>query len=187
MVFMATALFLKDKKMSKELTQDALVDALEYTPETGVFTWRKKIAHKVVIGARAGQLKPNGYRQIGIYGKRYPEHRLAILYTQGAWPADEVDHIDGNPSNNALSNLRTCSHAENHQNRSMPSHNRSGLQGVTWHRQKRLWRASVVLEGKHTHVGLFTDKSEAYEAYLKAKAQLHTFQPIPRDLCTSTS
>lgn len=167
--------------MRNDLTQERLKELMHYDPETGVFTWINKGLRRVAVGSRAGCNRPSGYRYIGFMGFRYAEHRLAVLYVTGEWPEHEVDHANGVRSDNRYSNLRPCTHAENHQNRPMPSHNRTGLQGVTWHKQRSKWRAFIGVAGKHKHIGLFDSKEEAYAAYLSAKSQLHTFQPTPRD------
>jgi len=166
--------------MGTKLTYEQLKQLLHYDPETGHFTWLKSVSSRLRAGGRAGRERTNRYRYVTVQRVRYAEHRLAILLTIGSWPEHEVDHINGNPWDNRISNLRVCTHAENHQNRKMPSHNRTGFQGVTWHKQRSKWRAYVGVSGKHKHIGLFDTKEEAHEAYLKAKAQLHTFQPTPR-------
>lgn len=164
----------------QDLTQERLKEALNYDPETGVFTWRVAVSNKAIPGQRAGQSRTLGYRAIGLFGERYLEHRLAVLYVTGRWPEDEVDHVNGDTSDNRWANLRECVHAENHQNRKTPAHSVQRVMGVTWHKLRSKWRAAIVLRGKQHHLGLFPTKEEAHQAYLTAKAQLHTFQPTPR-------
>jgi hypothetical protein len=166
--------------MSKELTAERLREVLHYDPETGVFLWRAALSSKTVPGTRAGQLKPSGYRYIGLFGGRYPEHRLAYLYTEGNWPDDEVDHLNLVKDDNRYKNLRPCSHAENHQNRGLSRANQSGIVGVGWHKLRGRWRSCITVGGKQCHLGLFDSPDEAHAAYLSAKARLHTFQPTPR-------
>lgn len=163
--------------MSEELTQQRLREVLHYDPETGIFTWLTKIADKVSVGARAGQSRPNGYRAIGVLGSRHLEHRLAVLYMTGAWPAEEVDHVNGVRGLNSWENLRQCSHSENHQNRVARVTNTAGLAGASWHSQKKRWRSAISVAGKHHHLGHFNTPEEAHEAYKSAKVRLHPFNP----------
>lgn len=171
--------------MSTELTQARLKELLHYDPETGVFTWVAPTSWRVRAGTVAGYLA-RGYRYIRVDGVRHGAHRLAVLYMLGHMPVAEVDHRNGVPSDNSWLNLRECTHAENHQNRgrhtarSNAATAQSGVPGVTWHKLRCKWRASVTSGGKQHHCGLFDTVAEAHQAYLTAKARLHTFQPTPR-------
>jgi trehalose utilization protein len=57
--------------------------------------------------------------------------------------------------------------------RNPPSHNKSGLMGVSWFTAGSKWRATITIGGKEKHLGYFIDKQEAYETYLEAKRRLH--------------
>lgn len=96
---------------------DELRAMLHYDPDTGHFTWIRKVSRKVVVGERAGSLNGSGYRQIRIGGKIYSEQRLAFLYMTGDWPAGQVDHKDRDRANNRWENLRVASNAQNSRNR----------------------------------------------------------------------
>lgn len=96
----------------------------------------------------------------------------------GEWPVDEIDHRDGNPSNNIWGNLRAATRADQLQN-TKDRANGSGYRGVSRFRNK--WQAGIGIGGKRIHLGHFTDPAKAHAAYLAAKAKLHPFQPIPRD------
>lgn len=98
------------------LTQDRLRELLHYDPDTGVFT-NIKPRHRVKVGDIAGSNSGKGYLQIQIDQKRYSAHRLAWLYTYGRFPEEFIDHINGNPSDNRIVNLREVTQRENLQNR----------------------------------------------------------------------
>ena len=99
------------------LTLDYLKQLLNYDPLTGIFTWVVSRNRRVKIGQIAGYLNsPILHRRIEIDGKSYGAHRLAWLYVYGYFPCGVVDHIDGNPSNNKITNLRECTQGENSRN-----------------------------------------------------------------------
>jgi hypothetical protein len=158
------------------ITQNELKQLLTYDPDTGVFTRRVNSKNHNNIGQVAGSINSKGYRIIKINGEPYKSHRLALLYMNGNMPIDSVDHINGNRDDNRFVNLRECTNAENCQNRGISRNNTSGYAGVSWHNASGKWHSSLA----NKYLGLFNTREEAHEAYLNAKAKLHTFQPIPR-------
>lgn len=81
----------------------------------------------------------------------------------------QTDHIDGNPLNNTMDNLREVTHQQNIFNSKVREDNTSGVTGVSWFKQRRKWRARIAIDGKEKHLGLFTSKEEAVEAREKAE------------------
>ncbi len=120
-----------------DLTQEYLKSIFYYCPGTG-YLYRD--------GKRAGyrfSSADNTYRSIQIKGKSYREHRVIWLYVYGEWPKGCIDHIDGNRSNNRVSNLRDVSYLENQKNRKLNANNSSGMPGVTWNKPSKSWRVSI--------------------------------------------
>ena len=152
---------------------------LSYDPETGVFRWLKG-GHGIVSGAAAGAIGGGGYLQFRIDGRKHYAHRLAWLYVYGRWPEDQIDHINGIRSDNRIANLREATRAENQQNRAIQRNSTSGAIGVNWHKRNKKWRAEIKKHGKRTHVGYFDSIEDAVAARIKAKAEIHTFQPFDR-------
>jgi hypothetical protein len=150
--------------------------SLKYCPETGVFTWARKVAARVKAGSIAGYLNiASGYWQCTYKGRSYQAHRLAFLWMTGVWPSGEVDHINGEKSDNRWANLRDVSRSENCQNQRR-AHSRnvsSGLLGVSWNKRDKRWCAAIRLDGKRKHLGYFLNKDQAHLAYLEAKRQSH--------------
>lgn len=147
------------------ITQDQLKEVLHYCPETGVFTWLQG-RHK---GAEAGSIRIHtrtgkSYRTVGVFGLSYQAHRLSFLYITGAFPEDQVDHIDGNGCNNVWRNLRAVTRAENAMNRRKPVNNTSGTTGVCWFKPYEKWHARIVLDGCTKHLGYFHSKEDAITA-----------------------
>lgn len=153
------------------LTQARLKEVLHYDPETGVFTWRVTRGRNAKAGDVAGW-PDRGYVRIEVAGRTYRAHRLAWLYVHGVWSSQVIDHIDGNPKNNAIANLRDVSLAVNGQNQRKP---RSGSQSrhIGVNRSGARWRAQIFIGGKNKHLGLYDTPEQAHAAYLHAKRSLH--------------
>ena len=84
-----------------------------------------------------------------------------------------VDHKNGNKLDNRRKNLRFCTHAENMRNSKMPSRNRTGLKGVSFHKHIKKWIASIKFNGERTNLGYFTTPEEAHKAYCEKAKELH--------------
>lgn len=156
-----------------QLTADQLRDALNYAPETGVFTWRIRPSKAVLPGTVAGCVEKRiGYVTIGIAGKVYKAHRLAWLYTHGVWPSGLIDHINGQKADNRIANLRDVKADGNSQNVKKPNRrNKSGFMGVIFYQNK--WRASISVKGKSKWLGDYATPEEAHQVYLAAKRKYH--------------
>jgi hypothetical protein len=146
------------------LTQARLKELLHYDPASGVWTWLKRTGSRNSAGRQAGRLDQLGYRGIQLDGRRYLSSRLAVFYMTGEWPPDEVDHKDGNPSNDRWNNLRPATHAQNCLNKSMHSRNTSGFTGVSWHKGMRAWGARVTFKGREYQLGWYPTREAAGEA-----------------------
>ena len=95
------------RKQTLSLTQERLKELLKYFPRTGRFRWRVRGPRGEPVGREAGT-RHGGYRSIGIDGVRHYEHRLAWLYVHGEHPTGDIDHDNGNPADNRISNLKHC-------------------------------------------------------------------------------
>lgn len=150
---------------------DEIRNFLSYDAETGLFTWEVRRG-RVPAGATAGTMDNKGYIAISFLGVRALAHRIAWFYVYGHWPVSYIDHIDGNRSNNRISNLRCVSMGVNNQNlKSARSDNVAGLLGVSRH--GRGFRAVIHLNNKQHYLGIFDTAEEAHSAYLWAKRNLH--------------
>jgi len=159
---------------SAPLTAVRLRELLDYNPETGIFTWLTTRGSRAVAGTVAGGSHSKGYRQIGVGGKHYLSHRLAWLYTHGAWPTFEIDHKDEVKTNNRISNLRDVTSVVNQHNRNRPHRdNTSGFVGVDWRQASHKFRARIKAYGVYKHLGYFATAELASEAYLTAKRAYH--------------
>jgi len=123
----------------------------------------------------AGCLK-NGYRWIRIGKKNYFGHHIAWALWYGEWANSTLDHLNGIRDDNRPENLRIASVAENNQNQhNTPSHNTSGIRGVSWDAARNKWTARISLNGKSKNLGRFDTIEIAENAYLQAKMIHHPF------------
>jgi hypothetical protein len=173
------SLFFGLKKMA-ELTQEELKKNIKHD-KNGVFWWiTSKQGRR--MNRPAGRVNADGYIQIMIKGKRHYAHRLAWLYHFGVWPENDIDHRNGIRTDNRIENLREATKEQNQQNKGIQSNNKSGYIGVCWDKNRQKWKAQIRINYKNNHLGLFQTPEQAREAYLAAKAELHSFQPIPREI-----
>lgn len=76
-----------------------------------------------------------------------------------------VDHIDGDGLNNQKSNLRVVSHSANLSNRVFKNtNNKSGTNGLSWAKERGMWHARLIREGKKHFLGYFKRKEDAEKA-----------------------
>lgn len=142
------------------ITYKKLKELLHYDPETGVFQ-RKVATSNVKIGDIAGTKTSKGYIRIMIDGKSYMAHRLAWFYYHGYMPEHGIDHIDRDPSNNRIENLREVGRQCNMRNTGNHKSNTSGVKGVVWFKQTNKWRAQIKVNRKPKHLGLYEDFADA--------------------------
>ena len=146
----------------------------DYDQETGELRWKIKRTGGTNAGDEAGYISNPGYRIISLKGRLCMAHRIAWTIANGTIPLElQVDHINGNKSDNRLVNLRLCNGSENCRNRPAPNRNKSGYKGVYWWKEKAAWRADIKVEGKHHYLGTFDTPELAHMAYCKAAAELH--------------
>ncbi len=154
-------------------TQSRLIELFCYDKETGIFTHRARRSGVPVAGARAGTVRADGYVSISVDGQGpFLSHRLAWLYCNGNWPSSFLDHIDGDPSNNRLANLREANCSENSANSRRRKHNKSGFKGVYCENGKR-WVAQIRFQNKRTRLGRFKTAEAAHAAYCAAAQAIH--------------
>lgn len=163
-----------------QLTQQYLLEILDYNPDTGVFTNRFTRSNNSKVGQIVGTKCDSGYVRITIKEKTYLIHRLAWFYVHGYFPTKHLDHINGIKDDNRIANLREATGSENNQNMAMKRSNTSGFIGVNWCKKSKKWESRIRHDGKRTRLGYYDTPQEAYAAYLKAKLELHTFNPVPR-------
>lgn len=157
------------------ITQEELKKLLHYDPETGIFTWVKTRGGFATAGQIAGSVREGGgkhYVRILLDGKRTRAHRIAWMYVYGYFPAEEIDHINGNGLDNRIVNLRQVSHIENCRNRRKPKNNTTGVMGVYRDRNTGGFMAQIRHEGRLNYLGSFPNIESAALARKRAEIEL---------------
>lgn len=141
----------------------ALEDKFTYSEETGILRNKK-------TGKVSGWKSGNGYLKVDYERKKLYAHRVAWYLSYGAWP-EEVDHINGDRSDNRLINLRACVKQQNAYNSPKRAHSKQPYKGVRKMNSK--WMARIRVNGKEISLGVFVDPREAAEAYIFAALHYH--------------
>lgn len=151
------------------MTHDELLQLFVYEPDTGML--RRISGGRKEYPWRAIGYKGR-YRAFTHQGKTYYLHRLVWLYHHGYTPA-MIDHIDGDPSNNRIENLRECTNAQNQYNGPRKCHNRSGCKGVVFHPKcpRKPWQAKIAKAGRVFSLGYYATLEEAAAAYAAGAAK----------------
>lgn len=160
---------------AEHFTPEEMSDRLAYDPLTGVLTW-KKCRDSRKIGTHAKSIDVSGYVQVNVAGKVMKGHRIAWAIHHGAWPKGQIDHVNGNRSDNRIENLRCVDNQTNCQNQRNGSRkNETGFLGVHIGRgcESKRFRAKIQFEGKQLHLGGYPTAEEAHQAYIKAKRDIH--------------
>lgn len=162
--------------MSK-ITFEILHEFLTYDPFTGNMywkfrdrkwfesdriwkSWNSKHAGKEAFTAI---IKDSGYNQGTILGEKVLKHRVIWFMMFGYWPI-EVDHQNGERTNNKLLNLRDVTASENNKNKLQQSNNTTGVTGVHFNKNAKKYQVRITDQyGKHIHVGYYSDFDEAVQ------------------------
>ena len=159
--------------MSTEpITAEEARQLFDYDPKSGDLTWKVSLNPRAPVGHVVRAPNSRGYYTVRVRGKPYGAHRVAWLIATGTWPAEHIDHINGDKTDNRVENLREATNAENQRNRAAQRNNTSGFKGVSWNKRDSKWRAYIQVDGKFRHLGNFATPEEAHAAYCKAAEEL---------------
>lgn len=172
----------------QDLTPEMLRKLVRYDPETGKLYWRQRSGEMFAAGNQgansnaerwnarwAGKealqtISEKGYARGEIFGRQFQAHRVAWAIATGAWPKDEIDHVNGRRADNRLENLREASHSQNARNRRSQAGSSSNYLGVSRRKDRGTWLSAISVNGKVQKLGTFKTEVEAARAY-DAKAQ----------------
>ena len=133
---------------------------------------KKRLSSNVWEGKKIGKPRPDGYCNVRLHGVRYYVHRIIFMMHYGYIPK-QIDHIDGNPSNNKIENLRETNYTTNNYNKKIMTNNKSGVKGVNWHKGGKKWRVEITVNKKNLYLGLFDDLELAELVAQEARNKYH--------------
>ncbi|MBB3521042.1 HNH endonuclease [Rhizobium sp. BK456] len=164
-------------------------EILKYDSETGKLFWKERPISSFVDGERSASCRAArwngkyankeaftwsthaGYRMGRIAYEACYAHRVAWLLMTGAWPVDEIDHINGDPSDNRFVNLREATSTINRKNQKRRSDNKSGVTGVVFYKAYSQWTAYIQAGSKTKCLGYFQTKADAVRARKAAERE----------------
>lgn len=155
----------------KKRNHTHFTDGKHSAPHTAA-RWNSSYAGKPALTA----IEPCGYLHGDILNQRYKAHRVAWALHFGEWPTGHIDHINGDPADNRIDNLRIVTPTENMRNQKLNSANTSGVVGVSWASHRSKWNAYIKVDRRKIHLGLFNSVAEAAAAR-KAAERKYGFHP----------
>lgn len=153
-----------NREKEAKLSAEQLREIVHYDPVIGRMIWQT--SRRIV-----GTITKKGYRATKIGGLYFLVHRLVWLYTHGRWPADQIDHINGDPADNRICNLREATNGQNSANRR--ALRGRALKGIWFDARRNHWRATVCRSGRLIHIGVFASAEEAHSAYVIRAREVH--------------
>jgi hypothetical protein len=164
----------------------SLLDSLFYY-EDGFLFWKPRACNDVFSNAECEQFnkqfantkagcKSNKYIVIksSVFGAKLA-HRLIYQLCHKLDKLDTdlvVDHIDNNPENNKIDNLRLVTRSQNAWNsRKLKISDDNPYKGVT--RKNGRWTANISKDRVQKNLGMFDTPELAHAAYCKAASELH--------------
>lgn len=153
---------------------EKLNEMLRYEPDTGLIYWKvSRKGGRARAGSIAGHVGCRGYIKITVGGEFLLAHRVAFALLRGAWPENEIDHINGIKSDNRIGNLREATKKQNQANKGVLKSSYTGLKGVSFRKARNKFVARISNGEKRIFLGLFETAQEAHEAYCKAAKEMH--------------
>lgn len=164
---------------------ELITEALRFDAISGNIYWNTRPLHHFVdaascarwntrfAGKQAGTDDGRGYFYFRLNGKKIYVHRAIWFFTKGPMIPKEIDHIDGNPSNNDPANLRPADRSGNSANVRSAVGSTSKFLGVCWYAKDRRWVAAITKNRKKTVLGYFRNEMAAARAYDAAAREIH--------------
>lgn len=154
----------------KTRSYDWAKEYLSYNKETGIITWIKRPKQSQVIpGNQITSKDAYGYFRVQFKGLAYKAHRLAWFLHTGEIPNGFIDHINGNPGDNRIVNLRVVSLRDNTSNQE--KHRNGKLVGASYCKLYLKWKSKIDFKGKRISLGYHDTEQSAHDAYIKFRKE----------------
>lgn len=147
---------------SDPLTKDMADKLFQYVD--GSLFWKISPKPGILPGDRAGGEVKKGYRKVRVNGTKEFEHRVIFMMHHG-WLPTYLDHIDGNPRNNRVENLRPASLSMNAANRKIQENNTSGYRGVHYEKKTGKFIVQIGSRKNKSYIGSYDTAEMASAAY----------------------
>lgn len=151
------------------VSQQLLHDLFTY--KDGELYWKIAPCKSVNVNQKAGYYNKKYYK-IKIKNKTYSLHRLIYMMFYGYVP-EFIDHIDNNPKNNRIENLRPATKQQNNSNTKLRMDSTSGVKGVNWHKKQQKWNVRVSVNGNRQNIGVYDDPELAELVAVMAREKYH--------------
>ena len=127
-----------------KLIPEDIGEYLSYDPDTGALVWLADRTGGIKAGDPAGcSYNMRGYRRVKFRGSGYLSHRVSWFLYHGEQPPKNIDHINGDTSDNRIENLRGVTTTQNQWNSRLRSDNSTGFKGVTFDKRCGSFRAKA--------------------------------------------
>lgn len=126
----------------------------------GYLIWKVSPNNRNKVGSVAGCADNNGYILVGLDRRLHKAHRLIFLLHHGYLP-EHIDHINGNPADNRIENLRAATMTQNMRNKALQRNNTSGCKGVVFNKNNSKWMVNLRLNKLRYFLGYYEDKELA--------------------------
>lgn len=160
---------------------------LEYDPDRGILRYKARPLADFIKGKRPeamckmwntrfagkewGSLAKSGHRKGNFDGVEIYTHHVIWALEKGRWPKFNINHIDGDPSNNQIANLREVAQSVVAKNQSLHRDNKSGASGVHRRKDNGKWQASIATPKGTKYLGCFTSFDDAAAARRESESQ----------------
>lgn len=152
-------------------TQSFLKELFDYR-EDGKLVRKKITSNRTKIGDIVGSNNGNGYLRVCVNNKYHHVHRIVFMWHYGYLPK-EIDHKNGNRSDNRIENLREATHSQNGKNLSVRKNNNIGVNGIRWDKSRNKWYVSIGLNNKKKYLGRYFVLEDAINARKVAELQFY--------------
>lgn len=153
------------------VTQELLNNLFYYFD--GSLYWKTDRNYRAKENDKAGWLSSSHrYKSVRIKNKDFKEHRAIFLIHYGYLP-QYIDHIDGNPLNNKIENLREATCSQNQYNAKLRKDSSSGIKNVRWHKPTKKWSVVIRINKKETYFGIYDDIELAELVAIEARNKFH--------------